>query len=863
MNGFGTLLRHARQRCRDQNGKALTQARLAELLSLDTSIETYSGATVSNWERGANQIRRDDRQTLVSLVAVLHAHGGLRTREEADALLTAGNYRSLNNDELVRVNSDWQHANRQNDSFPTAAEQEALLPPPTYSRLFGLDTAVERITHLLSASKAPHLIVITGLGGTGKTALAREIAHRAVQESHFAHVIWLSTESLLAELPDAPATASVFRAIIDALAQRILPDHGKDPHPHRRLVRVRSQLKRHRYLVVIDNLEHPAETNWLLTQLNNLTDPTQFLLTARHYPSPETEAYTFTMPEMMQTDAIALLQHQARIAGIEIPVSWDDTTLQEIYQRVGGHPLALRLIPSLTRTYDLPRLLSGWSEGSSGKITDLYHSIYEALWRNLLPAEKRLLQVMPLVSQSGATQAHLMHISRLPANHFWSALEKLQNLCLIEQRGAGDIYRYGIHRLTEQFLLQNWSAAGNERAEGDFSESVLRNLAYWQHRCTQLSEPEWATLDVERGNLLRALQFSLLLPETYQTELQPHWLSLAELLFQFVERRGYGQEYIPVFEQLQTRLEPDARACCQLQNRLGALYRLTLQIDKALQTHQAMLNLARQIEDNLEIARANFQLGLDTYRDRRYDDAARYAHTALGLFSAHDAKADVAAACNLLGLIARQRKQFNEAMQFFETAVTHWRQLDKPVELARTLNNLALILEALQQFDDAHACYVEARQALANTGSELDRTLISLSEGTLYFNQQQYTQAEAAFRRIRLAFLRASGHLTYLALALNNLGNTAYMRQAHDRAAVLLRESAAIWRQIDAEIELANTLSRLSDVYLAQDEPENAIAALEEMLTALNACPDDDRTVQLRAEAAAQLAHLRQKQKGA
>ena len=62
MSAFGVLLKRYRRQCRDPlNERPLTQERLAELLSLEADIVGYSGSTVSNWERGLNQIRRDDR----------------------------------------------------------------------------------------------------------------------------------------------------------------------------------------------------------------------------------------------------------------------------------------------------------------------------------------------------------------------------------------------------------------------------------------------------------------------------------------------------------------------------------------------------------------------------------------------------------------------------------------------------------------------------------------------------------------------------------------------------------------------------------------------------------------------------------
>jgi len=93
---FGELLRLYRRQTQDpQRGGALTQERLGELMGEYLGIPAYSGAAVSDWERGKSQIHKDERRVLVALIRVLYQFHGLLTLEEANTLLLAGNYRSL------------------------------------------------------------------------------------------------------------------------------------------------------------------------------------------------------------------------------------------------------------------------------------------------------------------------------------------------------------------------------------------------------------------------------------------------------------------------------------------------------------------------------------------------------------------------------------------------------------------------------------------------------------------------------------------------------------------------------------------------------------------------------------------------
>ncbi|MBE2225024.1 MAG: hypothetical protein IAF02_26025 [Anaerolineae bacterium] len=71
-----------------------------------------------------------------------------------------------------------------------------------------------------------------------------------------------------------------------------------------------------------------------------------------------------------------------------------DEAVSAIYQAVGGHPLAIKWIAGLARTYPLPFVLASWQQqaGYRGQIDGMYHS----LWQVLTPVEQLLLSIMPL-----------------------------------------------------------------------------------------------------------------------------------------------------------------------------------------------------------------------------------------------------------------------------------------------------------------------------------------------------------------------------------------------------------------------------------------------------------------------------------
>ena len=233
MSNFGHLLRQYRLRSRDPETQApLTQARLAEFLNEFVVGTAYSGATVSNWERGQNQIRRDDRPVLVALVRALHQCGGLVTRAEAAALLAAGNYRGLSELELVTINPGWVAAASDRAGFTAQlaqADQLAALPEPSYLTLFGVDETQAELWHRLRDPAGPYLLLLAGLGGSGKTALADSLARRAIEAGGFAQVVWVTLTDLAAEPEQESLWPQLARPLLPELAERLTERSTQDP----------------------------------------------------------------------------------------------------------------------------------------------------------------------------------------------------------------------------------------------------------------------------------------------------------------------------------------------------------------------------------------------------------------------------------------------------------------------------------------------------------------------------------------------------------------------------------------------------------------------------------------------------------
>ena len=125
MTAIGDNLRKLRQASNDPDrlNKRLSQERLGELIGDEMGDQGYSGAAISYWELGESVINAQDRNALLAIIKVLHKCGGLRTLDDANQLLEAGNYSALNSDEIKTI---FPEGILEADSQPSSSPSETI-----------------------------------------------------------------------------------------------------------------------------------------------------------------------------------------------------------------------------------------------------------------------------------------------------------------------------------------------------------------------------------------------------------------------------------------------------------------------------------------------------------------------------------------------------------------------------------------------------------------------------------------------------------------------------------------------------------------------------------------------------------------
>ncbi len=328
---------------------------------------------------------------------------------------------------------------------------ETQLPPASYTRLFGLHEMRTKLETLLLGVKAPWVVALVGIGGIGKTALADAVTRQVIDHFAFAHIVWVRSEPQTMS-GQSRSPQLMYEDFITTLDSRLWSDATEVRSFEQRLFQVRQALKQRPCLVVIDNLERETDTAYLLAHLNDLANPSKFLLTTRTRPVEQATVYTVNVDELSPADATALLRHHAQDIGIQAMDTATAADIENIYQVVGGNPLALKLVVSLLDLLPLSQVLSDLARSQPGPVEAMYKHIYWQTWHVLSPQARQLLQAMPLVAESGGLPAYLRALSGLSEAELWPALQELRHRSLLEVRGTLQEKRYGIHRLTETFL---------------------------------------------------------------------------------------------------------------------------------------------------------------------------------------------------------------------------------------------------------------------------------------------------------------------------------------------------------------------------------------------------------------------------
>jgi len=720
---LATVLRRLRRReARRRQGRELTYHQLAAVTGWSSTIigAYLTGAAVPPTDRF-------DR-----LVVVLGAEA-----DERGPLATARD----------RV----ADARRHERSVAPVEANVPDLPPPRQlpgapTQFVGRDDALARLDAAAlerAASEAP-VLVISGMAGVGKTALALAWAHRVAALFPDGQ-LYVDLGGFSSNDPVDP---------IDALAgflRSLNPDGSELPaDPELRAAAYRTLLSQRRVLVLLDNALTAEQVRPLLPGSPLCT----VLVTSRDsLPGlVAVDGATRVALDLLSTeDATVLLR---RLIGDRVDATPDAAA--SLVASCGHLPLAIRVaaevaarrtaVPLRDLVNDLSDEATRLDTLDTGEPRTAVRTVLSWSHRALSPAAGRLLRLLGVAPVPQLTVSSIASLGGLGPADTRRLVTELDRANLLVEATPG---RYLLHDVlrayTAELARTHLDPADRAAAAGRLLDHYLHTAA----RADRLLDPgRWPVelgppadgamidpldsvpeglrwFEAERSALVAAVQVAARLGDADRA-----W-QLTWAMTTYFDRAGYWRE-LAAANALSLTVTTDPVAVGRLHT-LSARAALRLgRVEAALEHHRLASQIYERLGDEVNQALNHSAMGKCLSESGAVLAALEHHRRALELFRRHANVAGQASTLNNIGFNLARLGNYSEALPFCQEAITLARQLGNRKGEAHCADSLGYIRRGLGEHERAIEHYHRAVALFVESGAKIAQASAWTSLGDTY-----------------------------------------------------------------------------------------------------------------------------------
>jgi len=266
-----------------------------------------------------------------------------------------------------------------------------------------------------------------------------------------------------------------------------------------------------------------------------------------------------------------------------------------------------------------------------------------------------------------------------------------------------------------------------------------------------------------------------------------------EMFVRFAEKRRAGG-----------MLQDEAAAYHQL----GMIAQERRHFDEAQDWYRKALAVDEKVGGQREAGGTFHQLGMVAQEGRDFDGAEKWYQKALEVFHGTGREDEAAATCHQLGMIAQERRNFDEAQKWYERALDIAERLGDEYSAARSYHQLGIINQERRDFDEAERWYQKSLAIKEKLGDEHGASSTYHQLGMIAQERRDFDEAEKWYQKA-LAIEEGLGDEHRASSTYHQLGMIAQERRDFDEAERWYQKALAIHEKLGDEHDAATTYHQL------------------------------------------------------